>query len=376
MTEIPTTASQTATLTIDVDAIVANHGLIAERVGPGATAAAVVKADAYGLGLARIAGPLWRSGCREYFVARLDEGIVLREWLQEATIHVFDGVTSGTAREFAEYGLIPVVNSLPQIERWQAEARRLGQALPTVIHVDTGMLRLGLDDDEFTTLLDRPDLLNGLDVTIVASHLASADEAVSEQPEHQLRRFALLRKALPMGRASLANSAGVFRHADFHFDLVRPGYALYGGHPQPETGPNPMRPVVTLGAPVLQLRRGERGETVGYGASHRLERPSLLATVAIGYADGFLRSGSGRGAVAIGGHRAPIVGRISMDLITVDVTDLPRGLVTEGTRVEVIGRHRPIDEVAADAGTIGYEILTSLGARYRRHYAGSSLDES
>ena len=366
----------TATLTIDVDALVANHGIIVDRVGRQATAAAVVKADAYGLGLNRIAEPLWRSGCREYFVARLDEGVALREWLPEATIHVFDGVTPGSAAEFGRYRLVPVINSLPQLERWRSEAHRLGELLPTVIHVDTGMLRLGLTDGEFTTLVDRLDLLDGLTVTTVASHLASADEAASPQPEQQLDRFAQVRKALPMGRASLANSAGVFRHPDYHHDLVRPGYALYGGHPQPDVGPNPMRPVVTLEAPVVQLRHGEVGETVGYGASHTLDRRSRLATVAVGYADGFLRSGSGRSAVTIDRHRAPIVGRISMDLISVDVTDLPPGLVEEGTRVEVIGPNRPIDDVAADAGTIGYEILTSLGARYRRRYIGSSLDES
>lgn len=366
----------TALLTIDVDAVVANHGLIADRVGPGATAAAVVKADAYGLGLARVAGPLWRSGCREYFVARLDEGLALRDLLPEATIHVFDGVTPGSAAEFARHDLVPVINSLTQLERWRSEAERLGVTLATVIHVDTGMLRLGLADDEFTTLVERPGLLDGLTVTTVASHLASADEADSEQPERQLERFSQVRKALPVGRASLANSAGVFRHPDYHFDLVRPGYALYGGHPQPDAGPNPMQPVVSLDAPVLQVRRGEPGETVGYGASHTLDRPSVLATIGVGYADGFLRAGSGRSAVAVGGHLAPILGRISMDLITVDVTDLPGDAVEEGTWVEVIGPNRTIDEVAADAGTIGYEILTALGARYRRRYVDSSLDES
>ncbi|MDH3300584.1 MAG: alanine racemase [Acidimicrobiia bacterium] len=369
------TESSTAKLTIDVDAVVANHRLIADRVGPNATAAAVVKADAYGLGVARIARRLWRSGCREFFVARLDEGLALREQLSEATIHVFDGVTPGSAAEFARSDLVPVINSLPQLERWRSEAKRLGDTLPTVIHVDTGMLRLGLDNGEFTRLVERPELLDGLTVTTVASHVASADEADSEQPEQQLERFTWVRKGLPMGRASLANSAGVFRHADYHFDLVRPGYALYGGHPQPDTGPNPMQPVVTLDAPVLQLRRGEAGETVGYGASHTLDRPSLLATIGIGYADGFLRAGSGRGAVAIGEHLAPILGRISMDLITVDVTDLPADSVGEGAWVEVIGPHRPIDDVAADAGTIGYEILTALGGRYRRRYVDSSLDE-
>ncbi len=369
-----TIETSAARLTIDVDAIVANHRLVSQHVGPSVTASAVVKADAYGLGLDRIAGALWRSGCRDYFVARVDEAVALRTWLPEATIHVFDGVASGTAAEIAGQRLIPVINSLPQLARWRRQASVAGSALPTVVHVDTGMSRLGLDEAEFAGLVERPDLLDGLTVTMVASHLASADEAASGQAERQLKRFRQVRTLLPVGRASLANSAGVFRHRDFHFDQVRPGYALYGGHPQPDRGPNPMHPVVTLEAPVLQVRRAAVGDTVGYGASHRIERPSLLATVAVGYADGFLRSASGRGAVVIEGRLAPIVGRVSMDVITVDVTDHPDGAVSEGTWVEVIGRHRPIDDVAADAQTIGYEILTALGARYRRRYVGSSLD--
>lgn len=375
MTSDSTTDAATAMLTIDVGAIVANYRLIADRLGT-ASAAAVVKADAYGLGLEQVAEPLWRSGCREYFVARLSEGVALRELLPDATVHVFDGVTPGSADQFVQHRLVPVINSLPQLERWRAEAGRLATPLPTVIHVDTGMLRLGLDEDEYAALVDRPELLDGLTVTTVASHLASADEAASEQPEQQLERFRRVRRGLPMGRASLANSAGVFRHSDFHFDLARPGYALYGGHPQPDRGPNPMHPVVTLEAPVLQVRRGQPGETVGYGAGHRLDRPSVLATIGVGYADGFLRSGSGRGSMAVGEHRAPVVGRISMDLVTIDITELPADLVTEGTWVEVIGPQRTIDEVAADAGTIGYEILTSLGARYRRQYVGSTADEA
>lgn len=373
---VPITETNASRLTVDVDAVIANYRMIADRLGPASSAAAVVKADAYGLGLTRIAGALWRSGCREYFVARLDEGVALRSLVPEATIHVFDGVAPGTAGEFARHGLIPVINSLPQLARWRRQAVDAGSALPTVVHVDTGMARLGLDEPEFAELVERPDLLDGLAVTVIASHLASADEAASDQPEQQLERFRQVRKALPMGRASLANSAGVFRHPDFHFDLARPGYALYGGHPQPDSGPNPMRPVVAVEAPVLQVRHARAGDTVGYGASRRLKQSALLATVGVGYADGFLRSASDRGAVAIGEHLAPILGRVSMDLITVDVTDLPAGAVDEGTWVEVIGPHRPIDDVAADAGTIGYEMLTSLGARYRRRYVGSSLDEA
>ncbi len=359
----------TARLTVDVAAVVANHRVIADRLAT-ATAAAVVKADAYGLGVEQISESLWHSGCRHFFVARLAEGIQLRSLLPEATIYVFDGVFPGSAPDYANDRLVPVINSLDQLERWRTEAIRRDRALPTVIHIDTGMLRLGLDHTEYATLVERPDLVNGLDIRLVASHLASADEAASEQPEQQLERFRGIRKGLPVGRASLANSAGVFRHADYHFDLVRPGYALYGGHPQPDRGANPMHPVVTVDAPVLQVRSGEAGETVGYGASHRLDRRRRLATIGIGYADGFLRSGSNRGRLHLGGTMVPIVGRISMDLTTVDVTEIPANAVEEGGWVEVIGPHRPIDEVAGDAGTIGYEVLTSLGRRYRRRYVG------
>ncbi len=364
-------------LTVDLHAVEDNYRTL-QQVASGADVAGVVKADAYGLGVDAVARTLQRAGCRHFFVAKLDEAVELRPIVPEASIYVFDGVTPGSEQTLLEHRLVPVVNSLDQLQRWQATATAQTSAadrdhgLPTVLHVDTGMLRLGLTPGDAVTIARERNRLDGLDVVMVMSHLASADEPDSDQSEQQLEAFGRVRGHLPMGRASLANSAGLHRSPDFRFDVVRPGYALYGGHPQPLLGhPNPMKPVVSVEVPVLQLRWAVAGETIGYGASHRFYRPAKVATLAVGYADGFLRSGSNRSSVVLNGQRLPVIGRISMDLVTIDVTKY-KGAMDEGTMVEVIGSNRGIDDVAGDAGTIGYEVLTSLGKRYHRRYLGDS----
>lgn len=358
-------------LTVDLTALADNYRELC-RVAGSSEVAGVVKADAYGLGLAPVVTTLRQSGCRVFFVAKLDEGLALRAQLPDVDVHVFDGLTPGGEDEFVAHRLIPVINSLDQLQRWQRVATASGGSdpLPTVVHVDTGMLRLGLTLADAATLAEEPHRREGLDVQMVMSHLASADEPGSDQSERQLSAFRNVRAMVPHGRASLANSAGVYRSPAFHFDLVRPGYALYGGHPQPHQGHgNPMKPVVTIEAPVLQIRSAQPGETVGYGASHRFDQPARLATIGVGYADGFLRSGSNRGAFVLDGQSLPVVGRVSMDLVTVDITACGCD-IEEGAMVEVIGPDRTIDAVAAAAGTIGYEVLTSLGNRYRRRYLG------
>lgn len=362
-----TVADSQARLVIDVDAVVANYSILRHQLG-GAECAAVVKADCYGLGQSPIVDRLWQADCRHFFVARVEEGIALRGLLSEAAIYVFDGVPNGVEGDLVRHRLTPVLNSLSQVDRWRHHSLQGQRPLPAVLHADTGMLRLGLTPSEVKALDQDPDRLVGIDVELVMSHLATADEGPSPQSDRQLARFDGIRRRLPMGRASLANSAGVFRGPRFHFDVARPGYALYGGHPAPGDGPNPMQPVVRLEAPILQVRSADAAETVGYGATFTVAEPMTLATLGIGYADGFLRSGSNRGSVVIGGYPAPIVGRISMDLTTVDVSGVPEHLAVEGGWAEVIGSHRTIDMVADDAGTIGYEILTSLGSRYRRRY--------
>lgn len=358
-----------ALLTIDLDAVVANWRSLAGRLRAGAECAAVVKADAYGLGMAQVAPALRRAGCHTFFVATLDEGLELRALLHEVDILVLNGISGSLAPEFAAARLIPVLNDPDCVALWAALARERGEALPAALHLDTGMARLGLPPAEARRLADDPGRLGGLDVRLVMSHLSSADEPDSPENARQLAAFRALRARLPMGRASLANSSGIFLGADHHFDLARPGIALYGGNPRPGE-PNPMAQVVHLQGRILQVREIDSGVPVGYGATWRASRPSRVATVAAGYADGYLRSLSNAGFAFLGDRRVPVVGRVSMDLITLDVTDVAEGQARPGAFVDLIGPKVPVDTVAAAAGTIGYEILTALGRRYRRVYRG------
>ena len=357
-----------ALLTIDLDAIAANYRLLRSQLARAACGAAV-KADAYGLGACQVAPALARAGCRELFVAHLDEGVVLRPLLPAAAIHVLNGVLPGEEAEFAAHGLIPVLNSLAQIDRW-AKWGRAHRALPAAIHVDTGMSRLGLEESDLDIVANDPARLEGIDLHLVMSHLACAEEPDNPMNAAQRAAFEQARQRLPPARASLANSSGIFLGPDYQFDLARPGAALYGVNPTPGR-PNPMSSVVRLEGCIIQVRDIDRPRTVGYGAAHPIRRRSKIATVAIGYADGYLRSLSGRGKCRLAGFEVPIVGRVSMDLITVDVTDVPAGQAVEGAVVEAIGPGHTVDDVAEMAGTNGYEILTSLGPRYRRRYIGA-----
>lgn len=360
-------------LTIDLGAIAANWRSVAARLKPGAQAAAVVKADAYGLGLAPVARALWRAGCRVFFVALAEEGLALRRVLPEAEIGVFNGADPASAAAMAEADLRPVLNHLGQIADWRRAAAALGRALPAWLHVDTGITRLGLPDDEAAALAADPKLLDGVSLTGIMSHLACADQADHPMNGEQRGRFdAALRRLAPLGaaRASLANSSGVFLGPDYHYDLARPGAALYGVAPF-RSDPNPMAQVVGLKGRILQCRRIDTPRAVGYGATHRAERGRRIATVAVGYADGYLRSLSGSARAHVGETPVRVVGRVSMDLITVDVTDVPEAQARPGAFVDLIGPRHGIDELARDGGTIGYEILTSLGHRYARHYLGA-----
>ena len=369
-------------LEIDLAAIVANWRLLAGMAAP-AQCAAVVKADAYGLGAARVAPALAAAGCRIFFVATLDEGTSLRAALGPGPeIAVLNGPLRGAASEFAVHGLIPVLNEPGQIETWSAfaphpgplpargeresarEVDASGQGLGAILHVDTGMARLGLSRAEFDAVMETPPPVRW---RAVMSHLACADASEHPLNEAQRVRFAEIRGRLLEVPASLAASSGIFLGPRYHCDLVRPGAALYGVNPRPG-GPNPMRPVVTLRARILQLREIDRGEPVGYGAAHLMQRPSRLATAAVGYADGWLRSFSHRGCGRLAGKRVPLVGRVSMDLASFDVTEVEPHLVHPGATIELLGDAYGIDEAANDAGTIGYEILTALGRRYHRVY--------
>ena len=358
-----------AVLEIDLAAIVENWRKIRARLAPATGCAAVVKADAYGLGMAEVAPALAAAGCTLFFVATIDEGIALRRRLPAAEIAVFDGLLPETGGEFRRARLVPVLNDLGQIARWRGGAAT--GRLPAMVHVDTGMSRLGLSQPELARLAAEPTLLDGITLRAVVSHLAVADEAGNAQNTAQLADFRAALRGLPRAPASIAASSGIFLGRDYHLDFVRPGAALYGVNPTPNA-PNPMRQALRLEGRILQVRDVDRGRTVGYGAAHRMERPGRIATVAVGYADGWLRSASHRGSAGIAGHRAPVIGRISMDLLTLDVTGIDPALTEPGSFVTLIDEEHGVDAVAAVAGTIGYEVLTALGRRYRRIYRGKA----
>ena len=369
-----------AVLTIDLDALCANWRRLGAQA-PGAECAAVVKADAYGLGAAQVGPALWRAGCRRFFVAHSTEALALRAALPDATIHILHGPAAGAEDDLAQAGLSPVLSTPGQVEAWRQAARRLGRRLPAALHIDTGMNRLGLSAAEAEALLESNSAFDGIALEFVLSHLACADE-----PEHPLNaaqrdRFAGWRQRLPGLKGSLANSAGIFLGGEYHHNLLRPGIALYGSNPfAPSAGPlhaaARLAEVVHLEGKILQIRSVDRGMSVGYGAGHVVEKPSRIATVAIGYADGFPRALSGRGSAVIKGRRGhvrvPIAGRVSMDLITLDVSALGDDeAVRPGMPVSLLGGGIDIDEQAAAAGTIAYELLTQLGSRYRRVYSGA-----
>jgi alanine racemase len=349
-------------ITVDLDALAANYALLA-GVARSSEVAPVVKADGYGLGAEPIARRLWTEGARTFFVARLEEGEALRAVLPEATIYVLDGCPVGAAARLLAAGLTPVLNDAAQIGEYAAAAR--DTALPAAIHVDTGMNRLGLEPGELEALTVSPDRLNRLDVGLLVSHLACAEDEDQAMNARQFGRFKAARGLFPYAKASLANSAGVFLGPDFHLDLVRPGIVLYGGGPfgRPDRR---VEPVVTVEAPILQVRAITEGDSVGYGAAWTADAPRRIAIVAAGYADGLLRASSPGGGVWFDGALRPLLGRVSMDLIAVDVTGCEAA--RPGALVEVLGPNRPIDDVAAAAGTIAYEVLTRIGARAERRY--------
>ena len=358
-----------AILSVDLDALAENFGILAGHAASGIGCAAVVKADAYGLGIDRVAPALFAAGCRRFFVAQLDEGIELRGLLPQAEIHVLGGLLPGLENDFLAHRLIPTLNSLGEIETWAGHTRRLGEALGADLHVDTGMRRLGLPPDELDRLAGEPDRLAGIELSLLISHLACAEERDHPLNARQLADFRRARDRLPSAPASFANSSGIFLGPDYHFDLLRPGVALYGANPTPGRE-NPMRPVVRLQARIWQIRDARPGETVGYGAAYEVSRPTRIATVALGYGDGYPRALGNRGHVLVDGHAVAVIGHISMDSTTVDVSGLPESRVRPGMMVDVIGPDNSIDAVAAAAGTVAYELLTHLGRRYHRAYSG------
>ena len=369
-------ADARAVLRIDLDALRANWRKLNEASG-GAECAGVIKANAYGLGIEQICRALTEEGCRTFFAATLGEGRRIRAVQPGAVIYILDGLLPGAAEHYSGFDLRPALSSLSEIREWAAYCRDRGRRLSAAIHIDTGMNRLGLPESEVEELAADPSVLKDFRVALVLSHLACAD--VPENPMNAAQRemFERLTARLPPAPRSLANSGGIFLGPDFHYDLVRPGIVLYGGRAH-ENRPNPMETVVRLSARVLQVFDAVPGSTVGYGATYQIERPSRLATIACGYADGFLRALSSPtgtpGPVGfIGEHPVRVIGRVSMDLITLDVSNVPEDQVYRGAWVEVMGDRVTLDDLTDRAGTIGYELLSRLGRRVHRIYEGSGI---
>lgn len=362
-------------LVIDLDALAHNYRLLKELAAP-AEVSGVVKADAYGLGIEPVAHTLWEEGCRRYFVALPSEGVALRHVLPEAEIFVFNGLFGAEAAAvYAAHRLIPVLNSPTDISTWEAYGWDGEVPRPCVLHVETGINRLGLTAEHARQFAEENALTSALTPLIVMTHLACADVPGHPMSHEQLARFKELTRLFPEAEASIANSAGIFLGGDFLCDVVRPGIALYGGTPI-EGMKSPLRTVVTAYSRIAQIKHVKAGETVGYGATP-VHRDTIIAVGSTGYADGYHRAVTSRASLPgarqpfafINGHRVPVIGRISMDLTLFDVTDLGTDAVACGDMAELFGPNIPVDELAEVCGTISYELLTSLGRRYFREYA-------
>lgn len=354
-------------LSIDLDALADNYHRLAKEAA-GSEVAGVVKANGYGLGARQIAGCLYAAGCKSFFVAHAQEGLVLRESLEDARIFVLHGLAEGTERDIADAGLIPVLNQPAELRRYAALALTRDKRLPAALQLDTGMCRLGFSAWE-AAMIEEEDL-GAIDPVLVMSHLASAEEPGDPINASQIERFRQRPKALQGLPASLANSSGIFLGSDYHFDLCRPGVALYGVNPTPGE-PNPMRPVVTLSAPVLQVHEIEQAGTVGYNGTYEVAAGGRIATLPVGYADGYLRCAAEGATARVAGEIVPLAGRVSMDLITIDISSLPPGSVQPGCMADLIFGPDGVGQLADAAGTIGYEVLTRLGTRLARRYTRS-----
>ena len=360
--------SSPGVLTVDLDALAKNYRALCKAASR-STCGAVVKANAYGLGVGPVAGRLWDEGCRHFFVATAREGVELRALLPEAHIYLFEGVHEGSAARVIDAGLIPVLNTVGQIRHWRAA----GAGRAAAIHLDTGMSRLGLTGAEVREV-SGTGLFDGLELRHALTHLACADVPSHPLNARQVRDFADLLSLLPRTGTSIGGSAGILLGPEYQGDLVRPGIALFGGNPFAESGSpfsdggGPMEPVVTLEGVVLQTKTVTRQQTVGYGATHTVRPGARLATVGAGYADGYPRALGNRGVAFVAGTEVPVVGRVSMDTMTLDVSGLAPGALRAGGSVELLGPNVPLDDLARAAGTIGYEILTGLGPRWQRRY--------
>ncbi len=357
----------TSLLSIDLNAVVENYKILQTKTKK--KVSAVVKADGYGLGAIPVCESLIKAGCSVFFTAHLDEAIAIREKLPEIEIGVLNGLGANEADIYKYYNLLPTLNDLGQISAWQEFSKNNAvnnKKLKASIHFDTGMARLGLPPNEADILKLQPSRLNDFEFKYLISHMACADQPLHSLNRQQLESFELLVKQYPNANAMLAASSAVFLGKDWHFDMVRCGVALYGGAPNDDI--NPMQQVIKLQSKILQIREIDQMASVGYGASYIAGRKTKVATIAVGYADGYPRTVSDDTSAYYNGKKIPLLGRVSMDLITLDITDFSN--LNIGSMIDLIGENNDINKLAKSAGTISYEILTSLGRRYKRKYIG------
>ena len=362
---------QDSRLTIDLAAIISNWRYMDSLSAAATTTAAVVKADGYGLGAKNVAEALANSGCKEFFVANLSEAIDLRQHFDDVgqtrpNIMTLHGCHVNQLEDHAAFRITPVLNDLDQLSRWRIFNQQTSDKLPAFLHIDTGMTRLGLDTDQIDWLVENKSELNGVNCRYVMSHLVSAESANNQINARQLDAFNEVRRWFAGIPASLSNSAGSLLSPAYHFQMTRPGIALYGAHPG-DLPIYPLKRVVTWQARIVQLRHAKAGDRVGYGGTYLLDRDSRIATIGVGYADGYNRKLGGKSTVLIGTQTAPVIGRVSMDSITVDATDVDHSHLRNGV-VELLHDDYDISRMAGDADTIAYEILTKLGSRPARHY--------
>ena len=357
-------------LVIDLAALRQNYIILDSKTPEGCETACAIKADAYGIGMQNAASALWNAGARSFFVATLDEGVALRGVLTDAVIYVLNGFLPVQAHDYAAHRLIPVLNSLGDILAYQSQARLSESILPCALHFDTGMNRLGIPAYEAKKIEENQSVLSGLEIKHIMTHFTSSEQKDHPSMREQYNKFLDITNIFQDVKRSLCNSGGIF-HAPFaHADLTRPGIALYGGNPAPEAE-NPMCPVISLSAPVLQVRNVQKNETAGYNETYRFSGNTAVATVSIGYADGLFRSLGDAGVLYWKGYALPIRGRVSMDLVVCDLINVPEKEYPQAyDAIEIIGRRQTIDDLAHAAGTISYEILTALGPRYHRSYIG------
>lgn len=357
---------QSGILTIDRAALADNYQFLQEKVAPHCAVGASVKANAYGLGIKPVIETLNTLKCPQYFVATLQEALEIRQIVPKTSIATLNGLFLGDEEEYLTHNITPILNSIEEIARWQKLAKSKEQALPAFLHINTAMNRQGISLTETQKIIDEPSITHGIHFETVMSHFACADEKDHPLNAQQAKLFEQYSHHFTQSKRSLANSSGIFRDPAYHYDMVRPGYALYGGNPTPETK-NPIKRVLGLEVPVLHTRFCKKGDAIGYGASYLFDKDTITATIALGYADGFFRTGSNKAVLYYKGQPCPVIGRVSMDLVTIDIDHLAQKPQV-GDTIEILGHHQTIDDLAKATGTIGYEIMTAFGNRYHREY--------